>query len=167
MTEAEAGAPILDAKQAIFLSGPVAINVASHDPALTPSVARGFGCRVSGDLRQVTVFVSVLRSRALLRDLGAGAPIAVVFTRPKTHETLQLAGTNAEVRSLTQGDQELVRAYGEAFGTEIRALGYADYFTRAITAPVEEETIALAFTPEAVFEQTPGPSAGKRLEPRP
>lgn len=163
MTEEDAGTPLLDKKQAAFLQGPVAINVASHDPALTPSVARGFGCRVSGNLRQVTVFVSGLRSRVLLRDLGAGAAVAVVFTRPKTHETLQLKGANAEVVPLSRGDQELMRAYGEAFGAEIRSLGYTDYFTRAITAPVEDEAVGLAFTPDAVFEQTPGPAAGKRL----
>ena len=146
--------------------GPVAINVASHDPALTPSVARAYGCRVADDRRELTVFVSVLRSRVLLRDLGLGAPIAVVFTRPRSHETLQLKGACVSVQQLAPGDPGIMRAYGEALGAELRALGYAEPFTRALTAPVAEEAVGLVFVPLAVFEQTPGPAAGKRLGAR-
>jgi hypothetical protein len=161
----EADAPLLDATQAMFLSGPIAINVASHDADLVPSIARAYGCRISSDRRQVAVFVSTMRSRELLRDLRAGSPIAVVFTRPKTHATLQLKGTRAEILPLAPGDREIIRAYGAAFAGEIRDLGFADHFTRAMLAPAEEDALAVVFTPAAMFEQTPGPVAGKRLKP--
>lgn len=167
MPQEDAGIPLLDADQARFLSGPVAINVASHDPSMTPSVARAYGCRLAGDLRRLTVFVSALRSRVLLRDLGAGAPIAVVFTRPRSHQTLQVKGACADLSAPAPDDLAIMHAYGEAFGAEIRALGCADYFVRALTAPVDEEAVALTFAPAAVYEQTPGPDAGRRLESPP
>jgi len=84
MLPTKANSPLLDAAQAAFLGGPVAINVASHDAARVPSIARAFGCRVSDDRREVVVFLSQPRSRRILDDLAAGAPIAAVFSRPAT-----------------------------------------------------------------------------------
>ena len=37
----------------------------------------------------------------------------------------------------------------------------------ALMAPAGDDAVGVAFTPEAVFEQTPGPKAGMRLEPKP
>jgi len=154
---------LLDVDQVAFLGEPVAINVASRDAALTPSVARAYGCRVSSDRRQVTVFLSLLRSRGLLRDLRAGAPIAVVFTRPVSHRSLQLKAATADVEPLAPADQALMRAYGEAFCRELLTIDAPEHVARAMTQPVDDESVAVTFSPAAVFDQTPGPSAGKRL----
>lgn len=159
--------PLLDAAKAAFLAGPVAINAGSHDAARLPSITRAFGCKVSPDRREVVVFMSTHHSRTILRDLTAGAPIAVVFSRPKTHETLQLKGLRARIQPLAPGDREIMLASGAAFSAEIMALGYPEAFSLAIMAPAADEAVGVAFTPSAVFEQTPGPKAGMRLEPRP
>ena len=166
MPRTKSDPPLLDAKQAEFLGGPVAINVASHDRDQVPSIARAYGCRVTADLREVVVFLSRRRSEALLRDLAAGAPVAVVFSRPKTHETIQLKGALARVRPLAARDRARMRACGAAFATEIIALGYSEGFSNTLMAPVNDDAVAIAFKPDGVFEQTPGPKAGQRLEPR-
>jgi len=54
MAPADPATPLLAAALAAFLVGlvgPVAINVASRSPALVPSVARGYGCRVGAEVR--------------------------------------------------------------------------------------------------------------------
>lgn len=157
----------LSVSQASFLCGPVAINAASHDAVGVPSITRGFGCRVAADRREVVILLSTQRSQAFLRDLAAGAAIAVVFSRPKTHETLQLKGGRGRIQPLEAGDREIMLAYGAAFTAEIMALGYAERFSRALTSGVQDEAIAVAFAPNAVFDQTPGPKAGVRLAPAP
>ena len=167
MTPADPRAPLLDAAWAAFLAGPVAINVASRSPALVPSVARAYGCRVSLDRRQVTVLLAAGRARALLRDLAVGAPIAAVFSRPKTHVTLQLKGERAEVLPATEADEALMRAYSAAFAAEIGALGYGEDFGERLAPPSAETAAAVRFEPVALFEQTPGPRAGERLKPAP
>lgn len=159
--------PLLDAAQAAFLGGPVAINAGSHDATQLPSITRAYGCKVSADRREVVVFMSIPHSQAILRDLAAGAPIAVVFSRPKTHETLQLKGLRARIQPLASGDREIMLASGAAFSAEIMALGYAEGFSLALMAPAADEAVGVAVTPSAVFEQTPGPKAGMRLEPKP
>jgi hypothetical protein len=158
---------LLDQTHAAFLGGPVAINVASCDAKRTPSVARGYGCRISGDRRRVTVFLSVPQAEPLLRDLRAGRAIAVVFTRPKTHQTIQLKGNDATIAPLGGGDRAIMSAYAAAFRAELGAIGFKDRFSSAIVSGASGETVAVTFTPNAAFVQTPGPTAGQRLEPKP
>ena len=147
-----------------FVDGPVAINVASHDAALLPSIARGYGCKVSADGRRITVFLSVRSAAAVLADLRSGAPIAAVFCLPSTHATLQFKSASAEILPLASGDREVMRAYGDAFSAEIAALGYDGPFAAGLVAPTQDEAVAVEFVPSAVFDQTPGPEAGKPLE---
>jgi hypothetical protein len=118
MTPTPSAQPLLDATRAAFLGGPVAINVASRSARLVPSVARAFGCRVCDDRLAVVVFLAVPRARALLRDLHPGAPVAAIFSRPKSHESLQLKGDVAAVRSLESGERAIMRAYGALDGLE-------------------------------------------------
>lgn len=156
-------ATTLDQSLTAFVTGPVAINLASHDAALTPSIARGYGCKVAPDGRRITVFLSVQSSAALLNDLRAGAPIAVVFCRPNSHATLQFKSPGAMIRPLAAGDRDIMRDYAQAFYAEIFALGYQDRFTAALVAPGGDDALAVEFAPTAVFDQTPGPEAGKPL----
>ncbi|UHD17872.1 hypothetical protein [Thiocapsa bogorovii] len=159
--------PLLDEAQALFLLGPVSISAASHDAAGVPSLARAFGCRVAEDRREVVVFVPTRSGDALLRDLAAGAPIAVVFSRPKTHETLQLKAHAARLEPLGPTDRQRMRASGSAFAAELIALGYSAAFAHALVAPSKEDGVSVVFSPTLLFDQTPGPRAGRRLEPQP
>jgi hypothetical protein len=159
--------PLLDQARVVFLLGPVSISLASHDAAGVPSLARAFGCRVAEDRREVVVLVPTRTAESLLRDLAAGAPIAVVFSRPKTHETLQLKAPEARLEPLGPTDRQRMGASGSAFAAELIALGYAAAFSHALVAPSREDAVAVAFSPTLLFDQTPGPRAGRRLEPRP
>jgi len=157
---------LLDAAQCTFLRGPVAINVSSRNDRLVPSIARGYGCKVSRDRRRVVVFLATQRSQAVLRDLRAGGPIAVVFCLPNSHQTLQLKAPAAGLAPVEPADRRIIRAYRDAFFAEILALGYEESFTRALAAgAADEESVAVSLEPSAAFEQTPGPQAGKQLAP--
>jgi hypothetical protein len=159
--------PLLDQNQVAFLLGPVSISLASHDAAGVPSLARAFGCRVAADHREVVVFVPTRTAESLLRDLAAGAPIAAVFSRPKTHETLQLKAPAARLEPLGPTDPQGMRASGSALAAELIALGYSAAFSNALVAPSREDAVAVAFFPTLLFDHTPGPRAGRRLDARP
>ncbi|RKT44920.1 hypothetical protein BDD21_2324 [Thiocapsa rosea] len=158
--------PLLDQARVEFLLGPVSICLASRDAAGVPSLARAFGCRVTADRLEVAVLVPTRTAEALLRDVTAGAPIAVVFSRPKTHETLQLKAPAARLEPLGPTDRQRMRASGSAFAAELIALGYSAVFSHALVAPSNEDAVAVAFSPTLLFDQTPGPRAGRRLEPQ-
>ena len=155
--------PLLDEAQARFITRRVSMSMAACDAACTPSLARAFGCRVSPDRRTLTVFLSVPYARAVLENLRNGSAVAVAFTLPSTHETLQFKGRQAQIVPLADGDRELMRAYGQSFHDELDALGYHDPFASAIVSGAGEEAVGISFEPVAAFNQTPGPTAGQAL----
>jgi len=163
VTKRSTDRPLLDAARCAFICGPVAINLASRGAGLTSSIARGYGCRVSADRRRVYVYLATARAEALLRDLRAGGPVAAVFTRPKSHETLQLKAAGATVGTIKRTDRAVMRDYGDAFCAEIVALGYDAVFSRALVSGTLDEAVAVCFEPASAFEQTPGPRAGQPL----
>ncbi len=157
--------PLLSEAQAQFIVRQVSILVGSCDARCQPSVVRAYGCRVSADRHTVTVFLAVAQSRRVLQDLNAGGAIAVVFSRPSTHETLQIKGTTAQIVPLEKGDRKQMQAYGRSFSEEIANLGCGERFSTAIMSGIAEEAVGVIFTPTAAFDQTPGPHAGSRLDP--
>lgn len=158
---------LLDTASAEFITHHVSILVGSCNTQCEPSVVRAYGCRVAPDRGTVTVFLAVAHSQAVLGDLRAGRGIAVVFSRPTTHQTMQLKGARADIAPLSDGDRERMRAYGLSFGEEVGSVGFSAAFQHAIMAGTEAEAVAVSFTPTAAFEQTPGPSAGQPLGAKP
>jgi hypothetical protein len=155
--------PLLDEALLDFVQHHVAINVAARDASNLPTLTRALGCRVSPDRRRITLFISVPRSETLLRCLRDNGAIAAVFSRPSTHQTIQVKGGDAMIVALEKGDREIMAAYGDSFIEDIRQIGYRDPFASAMVAAQREEAVGVAFTPREAFVQTPGPTAGQPL----
>lgn len=167
MTASPTNAAPLDAEHAAFIQRFVSINVATRTAANLPLLSRALGCRVTPDWR-VTVFVSERQASALLDGVRATRAIAVVFSQPSTHRTIQLKGTDATVVPLADGDRALMAAYRESFVADLAPAGYAEAFARAMLGAVDDpDIVGIAFTPSAAFAQTPGPGAGRQLQGRP
>jgi hypothetical protein len=137
--------------------------VGSRDAQLRPSVMRAVGSRVSDDGREITVFLSRPQSRQLLQDIAACGQLSVVFGQPSTHRTVQLKATRATQRAATEADRPTLQAYLAAMEVEIASIGFPPEYTRAMFSHDLTEVVAVTFSPEQAFEQTPGPRAGTRL----
>jgi hypothetical protein len=159
--------PLLDEDNAAFIQTGISILAASRDEALVPSIARASGCRVSQDRRAVSIFLPPSQAAQLVADVRRCARIAVVFSRPSTHRTLQLKGDDARVRAATAEEAASVPGYVEAFAREIALLGHTDEQARTMFEFRAEDLVAIDFTPNAAFEQTPGPKAGTPLRTSP
>jgi hypothetical protein len=146
------------------MRGGVSISVATCDRNGMPRLVRAIGCRVADDGARVTVFVPESKSQDVQRDIFASGAIAVAFTQPSTHRTMQLKSRDARVTALAQGDAQLVEAYRDAFVAEVGALGFAEAMVRTLLSCPPEQLVALSFRPSEAYSQTPGPNAGKRLE---
>src|SRR5512143_3102010 len=154
----------LTAEQAAFLQGPVSINVGAAGRDGWPCVCRGQGCTVARDRRSVTLLLSERRGRELLDALDAGNGIAAVFSRPATHATLQLKAARATRVASNAALRACNARYARAFADELVALGHgADLGPGLIALLTDHELVALRFAPDIVFDQTPGPSAGRVL----
>lgn len=159
-------APLLRPEDAAFLEGAVSLGVASRDADLRPSVSRAWGCLVSPDRRQVTVFLSPAQSAAVIADLRATGRLALVASVPSSHRTIQVKGEDASLRALREDERPMVRRYVEAFASELERVGFGGPFAAAYLAAAAGPLEAASFTPSAAFAQTPGPGAGRRLGAR-
>jgi len=157
----------ISAEDAAFIQQGISITVASRDVRHVPSLSRALACRISPDGKQLEVVVLQSQSESLLLDLRKSAAIAVVFSQPTTHRSLQIKGSDAEV---TQADSEHVQLaldYTAAFGGELAQLGFGPEFRARMFAWEAGDLRVVRFTPHDLYLQTPGPNAGARLEEQP
>ncbi len=155
--------PLIGPEQAALIARRVSVIVAGRDAAHRPHLMRAVGRRLSPDLRRVTVFLPAATSAQVLADLRANGLIAVVFSEPSTNRTVQLKGSDAVVTTLEAGDEAIVERYLQHFIDEIGELGFRENVARTILKAAPEDLVAVHFTPQAAFEQTPGPKAGEAL----
>jgi hypothetical protein len=141
----------------------VSANVGSRDAALRPSVMRAVGSAVSPDGASVTVYLARSQSRQLIQDIASTGHLAVVFSEPATHRTVQLKARSASLRDATEADRPLLTRYLASMEHEIGRVGHPPSIARAMLAHRLEDVVAVSFEPEQAFDQTPGPQAGRAI----
>lgn len=144
---------------AIIAKG-VSCIVASRDAQLRPSLMRAVGSCISEDGREITVFLSRPHSRQLLQDIAATGHLAVVFSQPSTHRTIQLKATRATQRNAVPADAHDLQRCEVSLDEELQALGYPAGLAGLLLQHRLEDLVAVSFEPEQAFDQTPGPQAG-------
>ncbi|MBL8289277.1 MAG: hypothetical protein JNL85_14960, partial [Rubrivivax sp.] len=109
------------------------------------------------------VFTFANTAEALLRDVALTRRVAVAFSQPSTNRTLQLKGCDAAVQPAQPADVAQARRYLALFAAEIVPLGWPPDFAQAVLWHEPAGLMAVRFTPEGAFHQTPGPGAGAPL----
>jgi hypothetical protein len=142
----------------------VSIIVAGRDARLQPHLVRALGCRVQRQPLRVTVLVAADMAGEVLDDLRDNDQVAVVFSEPSTHRTVQLKGMQISIEPGSAADRELARDYAGRFVAEVALLGYAEPLIANLLNHDPAQLLAVSFTPTASFDQTPGarpaPEAG-------
>jgi hypothetical protein len=150
-----------------LISGGISTIVSSADAALRPSVMRAVGSTITPDGRTVTVYLARRQSLQILEDLSTTGRIAVVFSQPYSHRSLQLKGDHARSRPMEDSDLLLLTQYLHAMEREVSRVGFNPIFTQAMLGYTKEDVVAVSFEPTEAFDQTPGPRAGGSLAATP
>lgn len=153
---------LLGPLQRDLILGRASIIVATSDATLAPHLMRAVGCRFAPDDR-LAILLTRSGSAPLLADAAANGHIAVVFSRPTTHQTLQVKGTDARGEPPTAADVDLARAYARRMTEEVGLLGFDAVMAQGVFGARADDLVVLSFMPTAVFDQTPGPRAGEPL----
>lgn len=146
-----------------FVVGGVSITAGSGDDQHRPSMARAIGCELSADGRRLRLLFCPQRAQALLADIAASGRIAVAYSQPSTHRTLQLKGHDARVEAASADDEALRERYARAFVADLAQLNFPEAMVRVLLQVLAAAPVAVSFTLDAAFSQTPGPGAGARL----
>jgi hypothetical protein len=151
----------LPADLAEFFESGVSILVATRDAALRPACIRGAGASVRAAEGVVTVYLPQATAARTLANVLDNGQIAVTFSRPLTHHSIQIKGTCGEPRASTEEDRALQQRYRAAYAEQLYAVG----LPRATAGRLAWwPSVAIDIAVRDLFVQTPGPTAGRRLE---
>lgn len=149
-----------------MMDGGVSVIASSCRHDLTPSVMRAVGSRVAAQGRHFTVYVCRSQSAQLLGDVARSGRLAVVFSQPSTHKTVQLKTRGARLREAREDDVPTLQRYLRAMERELTLIGFGPVYARAMLAYRLDDLVAIEFEPEQAFDQTPGAKAGQPIAGR-
>ena len=155
---------VVTEKWASFIQIGVSIVIGSRDDKNVPCVVRGLGCRMSPDRSQVTVLAAKTQAGVVLDAVRATRTLAVVFSQPTTHTTIQLKAADAMIGKVLPTDAALYARYRDAFAADCSKVGYPELGIQTLLWCDTKDLVAITFTPHSAFLQTPGPHAGEPLE---
>jgi len=156
-------APLLAPEHIALIDKGVSAIVASRDAAGQPSLMRAVGTAIRADGRHVTAYLCRSQSRQLLQDIAATGQVAVVFSQPLSHRTVQLKADGATLRPASEDDLPHLARYRASMVEEIAAVGFEARFVHAMLDFALDDLVAVEFAPGQAFDQTPGPRAGAAL----
>ncbi|HET9644621.1 MAG TPA: hypothetical protein VFP68_15005, partial [Burkholderiaceae bacterium] len=102
-------------------------------------------------------------SEVVCRDIARNGLVAACFSRPSTHQTVQLKGRDARPALATPHDVAIARRCLDLLIDDLLPLGFERRMLEAFFWGDPADLIAIRFTPDAAFAQTPGPGAGAVL----
>jgi hypothetical protein len=155
---------MIDTARLEFINNRADVVLGSRSTDLQPSVCWGMGCHARADGRRITVWLSRAQAATVIADIQANGAVAVTFVEPLTSRSLQLKGRDARVRDAQPQDAEILERHLDNMVREVALLGFSEMLARAAFGLPLHALVAVEFTPDDVFEQTPGPNAGKSLK---
>jgi len=149
-----------------FLEGPVSVLVGTRDSRLVPEITRAWGPRISEGRQQISLCVPLATSDKTLDNIESNGQIAVAFCLPTNYRTIQMKGRRAMAAQPDSADLAAVEVHRDAFAVVNESLGVTrervETFWRAETETAPA-LVKISFAPQQIFDQTPGPGAGKSL----
>jgi len=147
-----------------FIESGVSVLVGSRDAKMSPTGMRGIGVKVHADRKVLTVFLPNATGERTLANLRANGRIALTFTRPIDHRSMQLKGKAHAFRAATEDERPLLESAVEAWARYLEVVG----LPRALGSRLTYwPSTAVDVVVESIFHQTPGPSAGTRMATQP
>jgi hypothetical protein len=112
---------------------------------------------------RVAIYLAASWCGALLAAIRETSTIAVCFSEPRSHRTLQLKGNDAVARELAAEERAKLPACLARLVHKLCDAGVPEDLVRTVTSYDPADLVAVTFSPMAAFSQTPGPQAGSRL----
>lgn len=162
--EASPGSP--DARAALtpelvaFIESGVIGHAATRTSTFEPEEMLIAGLRAGAGGRVATLFLSEGPAAATVANVRDNGELAVTVVRVTDNRSLQLKGKVIAVRTPTEDERRFQAGYMERLTAELTLVGVPrSVGARMIWWP----SVALDFEIRDLFDQTPGPGAGRRV----
>jgi hypothetical protein len=151
---------VIDVELRSFIEADRAIVVASRNKDLVPHSQRAWGPRVSEDGRSIELFVDRPAATTTVANLRDNGRIAVCLTQIDTNRSVQLKGRCVEVGDPEADDWSAIEEHRQGFTRATAMLGFPADMIRNLWST---QVVKLRFVVDDIYDQTPGPKAGKPL----
>lgn len=151
---------MLERALAAFLQEGLGIHIGTCNDRLEPNGARALAVTVDEDGAHLEVFLAEVAAARLMPDLSISRKAAVSFGRPIDDRACQVKGEIVSVRPAEAHEREPIQLQFEAFLSNLERIGIP---RAGATNWPRWPAVAIRLKATAVFEQTPGPSAGKPM----
>jgi hypothetical protein len=151
---------MIDRRLRTFLEDGVGVHLGTRNGRLEPTGARAVAIQADPDGDHVAIFVAGVAALRVLPDLRSNGQAAVTCARPTDERACQIKGTFVDVRSATTEDRAFMDAQWMLFLDNLEHIGIS---RRGMTDWVTWPAVVIRLRVTAVFDQTPGQSAGAPL----
>ena len=152
--------PLITDDVKALIEGPSSILVGTRSANLVPSAVRGWGGKVSDDGNAVVVFMDRPAAASSVSNLHDNGRVAACFTNITNNHSVQLKGRCVEVGDPGAGDWDTIDRQRQGFTDVCGMLGFPAQMIRNMWST---QVVRVRFIVEQVYNQTPGPNAGKSL----
>ena len=135
-------------------------HIGSADLGLKPSHDFVQGSRVNLDEGAITVFVQRAFCESVVKN-SETVKRAVFYSALVSHEAYQVKGNVTDVGPISEEDVQASQKYCQSIIQILSELGLPPENTRKIFGRVADTAITIKL--EQIFNQTPGPQAGKPI----
>lgn len=136
----------------------VSLLVGTRDAGLRPESARVWGVTVERETALATVFLPNAGSEVTLSNLRDNGQLALTFSRGIDHRSVQVKGRCVSIAPTNLQQRAVQDRYFEIFSEGLRWIGHRPPLLRRVRYFPSH---AIRFRIESMFEQTPGPGAGR------
>src|SRR5262245_62076327 len=152
---------MLDEPLAAFLQEGLAIHIGTRNERLEPNGARVTAVTVDQDRRHVVAYVPAAAAAGILSDLRGNGQAALGFCRPVDDKACQVKGVFVEDWAAGEAEQPEAMRQWRGNLAQLSAVGIPDV---ASTNWSMWPCVAVRLRVTELYDQTPGPGAGKSLK---
>lgn len=146
-----------------YIASGVAHQVGACTAEGRPLLCRALAAQQQADGRML-VLISGESAFEVLPAMRVNGRISLVFVAPATYRALHLKGRDAVVDAAHAEHRALLRQRHAAFQRQLDPYGFPSGYADAWYSLPDSELMAIRFTPEGAWSQTPGPGAGHAVE---
>ena len=135
-------------------------TIGSRDEHLAPTLRNAWGINIKASEDIVTSFVVEAQFEQMLKNFRQNGRMALSFSDSLMHVCYQLKGHFLQARPLTKDEVALQQQYRRRMINSLIEWGFPEERVNIALRPVD---LAIDFKVEKIFNQTPGPGAGKEI----
>lgn len=152
--------PLIDDETRALIEGPSSILVGTRSADMVPNAVRGWGGKVSQDGNAIEVFVDRPAAATSVSNIHDNGRVTACFTNITNNHSVQIKGRCVEVGDPQVGDWDVIDRQRQGFSGICATIGFPAPMIRNMWST---QVVKVRFVAEQVFNQTPGPDAGKSL----